>query len=118
MEAHHGEYPYQTLESYIVQACDAISGARPGARRDSVENYLKRLQELEAIASSFKGVEKSYALQAGREIRIFVTPSQVTDFEAKNIARNIALRVENELKYPGEIKVVVIRESRTIEFAR
>lgn len=118
MEAHHGEYPYVTLESYLVQAADAISGARPGARRDTVENYLKRLQELEAIANSFKGVEKSYALQAGREIRIFVTPSEVSDLEAKNIARNISIRVENELKYPGEIKVVVIRESRTIEFAR
>lgn len=118
MEAHHGEYPYVTLESYIIQACDAISGARPGARRDTVENYLKRLQELEAIANSFKGVEKSYALQAGREIRIFVTPAEVSDFEAKNLARNIATRVENELKYPGEIKVNVIRESRTIEFAR
>ncbi|MEK9185440.1 MAG: ribonuclease Y, partial [Patescibacteria group bacterium] len=118
MEAHHGEYPYVTLESYLVQAADAISGARPGARRDTAENYLKRLQELEAIANSFKGVEKSYALQAGREIRIFVTPSEVSDLEAKNTARDIAIRVENELKYPGEIKVVVIRESRTIEFAR
>jgi len=118
MEAHHGEYPYSTLESYIVQSADAISGARPGARRDSVENYLKRLGELESIATSFKGVEKAYALQAGREIRIFVTPSEVNDLEAKDIARNIAVRVENELKYPGEIRVVVIRESRTIEFAR
>lgn len=118
MEAHHGEYPYSTLESYIVQAADAISGARPGARRDSVENYLKRLGELEAIATSFTGVEKAYALQAGREIRIFVTPSEVNDIEAKDIARNIAIRIENELKYPGEIRVVVIRESRTIEFAR
>jgi ribonucrease Y len=118
MEAHHNEYPYQTLESYIVQACDAISGARPGARRDSAENYIKRLQELEAIANSFKGVEKSFAFQAGREVRIFVTPSMVTDLEARNTARDIAVRIENELKYPGEIKVVVIRESRTIEFAR
>jgi len=118
MESHHGEYPYSTLESYIVQAADAISGARPGARRDSVENYLKRLGELEAIATSFKGVEKAYALQAGREVRIFVTPSEVTDLEAKETARDIAVRIENELKYPGEIKVVVIRESRTIEFAR
>lgn len=118
MEAHHGEFPYVTLESYLVQAADAISGARPGARRDTVENYLKRLQELEAIANSFKGVEKSYALQAGREIRIFVTPGEVSDLEAKNTARDIAIRIENELKYPGEIKVVVIRESRTIEFAR
>lgn len=118
MESHHGEYPYSTLESYIVQAADAISGARPGARRDSVENYLKRLGELETIATSFNGVEKAYALQAGREIRVFVTPLQVSDLEAKNIARDVAIRIENELKYPGEIKVVVIRESRTIEFAR
>jgi len=118
MEAHHGEYPYSTLESYIVQSADAISGARPGARRDSVENYLKRLGELEAIAGSFQGVEKSYALQAGREIRIFVTPTEVSDLEAKNMARDIAVRIENELKYPGEIRIVVIRESRTIEFAR
>ena len=118
MEAHHGEYPYSTLESYIVQSADAISGARPGARRDSVENYLKRLSELEGIATSFTGVEKAYALQAGREIRIFVTPSEVTDLEAKETARQIAIRIENELKYPGEIRVVVIRESRTIEYAR
>ncbi|OHA94196.1 MAG: ribonuclease Y [Candidatus Zambryskibacteria bacterium RIFCSPHIGHO2_12_FULL_38_34] len=118
MESHHGEYPYSTLESYIVQSADAISGARPGARRDSVENYLKRLTELEAIATSFIGVEKAYALQAGRELRIFVTPSQINDLEAKDMARNIAVRIENELKYPGEIRVVVIRESRTIEFAR
>ena len=118
MEAHHGEYPYSTLESYIVQAADAISGARPGARRDSVENYLKRLGDLEAIATSLPGIEKAYALQAGRELRVFVTPSEVGDVEAKNMARDIATRIENELKYPGEIKVIVIRESRTIEFAR
>ncbi|MEK7200529.1 MAG: ribonuclease Y [Patescibacteria group bacterium] len=118
MEAHHGEYPYSSLESCIIQAADAISGARPGARRDSVENYLKRLGELEAIATSQNGVEKAYALQAGREIRIFVTPSEVNDLQAKEMARDIAVRIENELKYPGEIKVVVIRESRTIEFAR
>jgi ribonuclease Y len=118
MESHHGEHPYSTLESYIVQSADAISGARPGARRDSVENYLKRLGELEAIATSFTGVEKAYALQAGREIRIFVTPSEVNDLEAKDMARDIAVRIENELKYPGEIRVVVIRESRNIEFAR
>jgi ribonuclease Y len=118
MQAHHEEYPYETLESMIVQSADAISGGRPGARRDSVENYLKRLKDLEAVASSFKGVEKSYALQAGREIRIFVTPSEVTDLEAKKMARDIAVRIESELKYPGEIKVTMIRESRTIEFAR
>ncbi len=118
MQAHHEEYPYETIESMIVQSADAISGGRPGARRDSVENYLKRLKDLEAVALSFKGVEKSYALQAGREIRVFVTPAEVTDLEARKMARDIALRIESELKYPGEIKVAVIRESRTIEFAR
>ncbi|MFZ2522797.1 MAG: ribonuclease Y [Minisyncoccia bacterium] len=118
MQAHHEEYPYETLESIIVQSADAISGGRPGARRDSIENYLKRLKDLEAVANSFKGIEKSYALQAGREIRVFVTPSELTDLEAKNLARDIAVKIESELKYPGEIRVVVIRESRTIEFAR
>jgi len=118
MQAHHGEYPYETPESIIVQVADAISGSRPGARRDTVENYLKRLAELEAIANGFEGVEKSYALQAGREIRIFVSPAEVTDLEAKKMAREIALRIENELKYPGEIKVHIIRETRVVEFAR
>ncbi|MEX0931502.1 MAG: ribonuclease Y [Candidatus Paceibacterota bacterium] len=118
MEAHHEEYPYVTLESRIVQAADAISGSRPGARRDSVENYLKRLSDLEGIANSFEGVDKSYALQAGREIRIFIHPEKVTDLQAKEMARNIALRIEQELKYPGEIKVNIIRETRCIEFAR
>jgi ribonucrease Y len=118
MQAHHGEYPYETIESIIVQTADAISGGRPGARRDNLEHYLKRLEELEGIALSFEGVEKAYALQAGREIRVFVTPEKVTDLEAKKIAREIALRIEKELKYPGEIKVNVIRENRAIEFAR
>jgi len=118
MQAHHGEYPYETVESILVQVADAISGGRPGARRDTVENYLKRLSDLEGIATSFEGVEKAYALQAGREIRVFVTPAKITDLEAREIARNIALQIENELKYPGEIKVNVIRESRVIEFAR
>ncbi len=118
MQAHHGEYPFETTESVIVQVADAISGSRPGARRDSVENYLKRLSELEGIANSFAGVEKSFALQAGREIRVFVTPTDVSDLDAKKLARDIAVRVENELKYPGEIKINVIRESRSIEFAR
>ncbi len=118
MQAHHEEYPYETVESVIVQVADAISGARPGARRDSVENYLKRLEDLEAIAKSFPGVEKAYALQAGREIRIFVTPDKMSDLEAQKAARDIAVRIENELKYPGEIKVTVIRETRVIEFAR
>ncbi len=118
MRSHHEEYPYDTLESIIVQAADAISGGRPGARRDSVENYLKRLKDLESISNSFAGVEKSYALQAGREIRVFVTPGEVTDLEAKKMARDIAIKIESELKYPGEIKVNVIRETRVIEFAR
>ncbi|PIR57654.1 MAG: ribonuclease Y [Parcubacteria group bacterium CG10_big_fil_rev_8_21_14_0_10_38_31] len=118
MQAHHGEYPYETLESIIVQTADAISGARPGARRDTLENYLKRLGDLEAIANSFSGVEKSYAIQAGREIRIFVNPKDVTDLEAHKMARSIADRVENELKYPGEIKINVVRETKVIEYAR
>ncbi len=118
MQAHHGEYPYETVESVIVQTADSISGGRPGARRDNLEHYLKRLADLEAIATSFEGVEKAYALQAGREIRVFVTPDKVSDLEAKNLARQIAVRIEKELKYPGEIKVNVIREARTIEFAR
>jgi ribonuclease Y len=118
MQAHHEEYPYETLESMIVQTADAISGSRPGARSDSMENYLKRLGDLEAVATSFTGVEKAYALQAGREIRVFVTPTDVTDLKSREIARDIAIRIENELKYPGEIKVTVIRESRVIEFAR
>lgn len=118
MQAHHEEYPYETMESIIVQVADAISGGRPGARRDTVERYLDRLNDLEGIAKSFDGVEKAYAIQAGREIRIFVTPDKVSDIDARDMARDIALRIENELKYPGEIKVNVIRESRTIEFAR
>jgi len=118
MQAHHGEYPYETIESIIVQTADAISGSRPGARRDSVENYLKRLGDLEAIAKSFPGVEKSFALQAGREIRVFVTPVEISDLDAKKMAQDIAQRIEKELKYPGEIKVTVIRELRTIEYAR
>ena len=118
MQSHHEEYPYESLEAVIVQTADSISGGRPGARSDSIENYLKRLEELEAIANAFPGVEKSYALQAGREIRVFVTPEQVTDIEAKNLARNMAEKIEGELKYPGEIKVTVIRETRVIEYAR
>jgi ribonuclease Y len=118
MKSHHEDYPYETIESVIVQTADAISGGRPGARRDSVENYLKRLQELEALVNGFPGVEKSYALQAGREIRIFVTPEKISDAEAKIMARDIAMKIEQELKYPGEIKVTMIRETRIIEYAR
>jgi ribonuclease Y len=118
MQSHHEEYPYESVESVIVQVADSISGGRPGARRDSVENYIKRLQELEAIATSFPGVEKAYAIQAGREVRIFVKPDEISDLKAHELARDIALRVENEMHYPGEVKINVIRESRAIEFAR
>jgi len=118
MQSHHEEYPYETIESIIVQTVDAISASRPGARRDSLEHYLKRLEDLEQIATSFEGVEKAYAISAGREIRIFVTPEKINDIEAYNTAREIARRIEGELKYPGEIKVTVIRETRVIEYAR
>ncbi len=118
MEAHHEEYPYAILESRIVQAADAISGARPGARKDTVEIYLKRLEELERISNSFEGVEKSYAVQAGRELRIFVTPTQIDDLRAIKLAKDVAKKIEEEMKYPGEIKVNVIRETRAIEYAR
>ncbi len=118
MKSHHEDYPFETIEAVIVQTADAISGGRPGARRDSVENYLKRLQELEGLVNAFPGVEKSYALQAGREIRIFVTPEKVSDAEAKIMAHDIAVKIEQELKYPGEIKVTMIRETRIIEYAR
>jgi ribonuclease Y len=118
MQAHHEEYPYETVESVLVQVADAISGGRPGARRDTVDRYIKRLEDLEALAMSFQGIERVYALQAGREIRVFVSPSLVNDLEARDLARNIALRVEQELRFPGEIKIHVIRESRSIEFAR
>ena len=118
MQAHHEEYPYETVESVIVQVADSISGSRPGARVDSLENYLKRLGDLEAIANSFDGIEKTYAIAAGREVRVFVTPLTVNDMQAHDLARNIAIKIEQELKYPGEIKVTVIRESRVIEFAR
>lgn len=118
MRAHHEEYPYESFESMIVQAADAISASRPGARKDNLENYLKRLEELEDIANSFSGVEKSYAIQAGREVRVFVTPDQVDDLKAIKLAREIADKIEQELKYPGEIKVNLIRETRTIEYAK
>lgn len=118
MQSHHEEYPYETVESIIVQTVDAVSASRPGARRDSLENYLKRLEDLERIATSFPVVEKAYAISAGREIRIFVTPEKVSDMEAYTLAREIALQVESELKFPGEIRVMVIRELRAIEYAR
>ncbi|KPJ56066.1 ribonuclease [Parcubacteria bacterium DG_74_2] len=118
MKSHHGEYPVESIEAVLVQTADAISGARPGARKDTVENYLKRLGELEEIADSFTGVEKAWALQAGREIRVFVKPEEIDDLMANKLAREIAKRIEEELRYPGEIKVTVIREKRVIEYAK
>ena len=118
MKAHHEDYPAESLEATLVQAADQISGARPGARKDTLENYLKRLGELENIATSFGGVEKAYAIQAGREIRVFVKPTEIDDLSAHQLAKEIAKRIEDELSYPGEIKVNVIRESRVVEYAK
>lgn len=118
MQAHHEEYPYETPESMIVQVADAISGARPGARRDSVEQYIKRLGDLEAIANQQPGVEKSFAISAGRELRVIVKPQDISDLDSRKLARDIADRIEKEMQYPGEIKVSVIREMRVIEYAR
>jgi ribonuclease Y len=116
--AHHMDIDWPSLEAMIVQAADAISAARPGARRDILESYVKRLEKLEGIADSFKGVSKSFALQAGREIRIMVESEQITDEEAVWLSKDIARRIENELEYPGQIKVTVIRETRAVEYAK
>jgi ribonuclease Y len=118
MESHHEEYPFASPEAYIVAAADALSAARPGARRDSLENYLKRLEDLEKTALSFSGVKNAYAVSAGRELRIFVIPEKIDDFRALQLARDIAKKIESELKYPGEIKVNVIREVRAVEYAK
>ena len=118
MKAHHEEYPYESLEAVIVQTADAISGSRPGARKDTLENYIKRLEALEKIALSFPGIEKAFSLQAGREIRVFVRPQEIDDLKARKIAKEIAEKIQSELKYPGEIKVIVIRESRVVEYAK
>jgi ribonuclease Y len=118
IEAHHGEVEPRTVEAVIVMTADAISGARPGARRETLETYIKRLERLEGIAESFEGVEKCYAMQAGREVRVMVHPSKVDDLQAEVIARDIAKRIEEELQYPGQIKVTVIRELRAVEYAK
>ena len=118
IEAHHGDVEHTSLEAAIVDAADNISGARPGARKDSFEQYIKRLTELESLANSFDGVEKTYAIQAGREIRVFIEPSKIDDWGAMKLAREIARRIEQELKYPGEIKVQVIRDLKVVEYAR
>ncbi|MBQ0083829.1 MAG: ribonuclease Y [Clostridiales bacterium] len=118
IHAHHGEVEAKTVVACIVQAADAISASRPGARRDNIENYIKRLEKLEEIANSFKGVERSYAIQAGREVRIIVKPEMVSDDQMVIIAHDIATRIENELEYPGQIKVSLIRENRAIDYAK
>ncbi len=118
MRAHHEEYPYETPESIIVQVADSLSGGRPGARRDSIENYIKRLTELESIATALSGVERAFAIAAGREIRVLVNPTELNEFETHELARTIATKIEAQLRYPGEIKVHVIRETRVISYAR
>lgn len=118
IEAHHGDVEANTIEAILVQACDAISAARPGARRETLESYIKRLQKLEEIANSFDGIEKSYAIQAGREIRIIVKPDEISELEMVHTVRDIVKSIESELDYPGQVKVNVIRETRAIEYAK
>ncbi|MDR3687524.1 MAG: ribonuclease Y [Coriobacteriia bacterium] len=118
IEAHHGDVEPNTVEAVLVQAGDAISAGRPGARRETLESYIKRLEKLEAVANSHKGVEKTYAMQAGREIRVMVKPEQISDADATVLARDIAKQIEDELEYPGQIKVMVIRESRSVDYAK
>ncbi len=118
VEAHHGDVEPETLEAVLIQAADAISASRPGARRETVEAYIKRLQNLEEIADSFDGVEKSFAIQAGREVRIIVKPDKISDDKMTILARDVAKKIENEMDYPGQIKVNIIRETRTIDYAK
>ena len=118
VEAHHGDVEPKTIEAILVQAADAISASRPGARRETLETYIKRLEKLEEIADSFEGVEKSFAIQAGREVRLIVKPDKISDDEMVIMARNVAKKVEDEMEYPGQIKVNVIRETRAIEYAK
>jgi ribonuclease Y len=118
IEAHHNEVEVRTVEAVLVQAADAISGSRPGARRESIEAYVQRLEKLESLASAHIGVDKVFAMQAGREIRVMVAPEQIDDIEAQVMARDLAKQIEEELTYPGQIKVVVVRESRATETAR
>ena len=118
MKSHHEDFPFESAESMIVAAADALSASRPGARKDTLEDYLKRLTDLENVAQSFAGVEKTYAIQAGREIRVFVKPDEIDDLAALKLARGIADKIEQDLKYPGEIKVNVLRETRAVEVAR
>jgi len=116
--AHHAEVEPQTIEAVLVQAADAVSGARPGARRETLESYIKRVESLENLADSFPGVDKSYAIQAGREIRIIVKPDQIDDLGIIDLSRDIAKKVEESLQYPGQIKVTVVRETRAVDYAK
>lgn len=118
MEAHHEEYPFSSPESYIVAAADIISAARPGARRDTLEKYLKRLEEIERVVHTFDGINQAYAVSAGREVRVFVVPEKVDDFGALQLAKQIASKIKSEVQYPGEIKVTVVREVKAVEYAR
>ncbi len=118
IESHHHEVEQQSLESVLVEAADAISGARPGARRESLEHYIKRIRGLEEIARSFDGVEESYAIQAGREIRIIVRPGEIDDLASLKLSREVAHKIEETMEYPGQIKVTVIRETRAVEYAK
>ena len=118
VEAHHGDVEPQTLEAVLVQAADAISASRPGARRETLEAYIKRLENLESIADSFDGVEKSFAIQAGREVRIIVKPEKITDDQMTLLARDVSKRIEEEMDYPGQIKVNIIRETRVVDYAK
>ncbi|MBQ6835688.1 MAG: HD domain-containing protein, partial [Clostridia bacterium] len=118
IHAHHGDVEAETVEACIVQAADAISASRPGARRENLENYIKRLEKLEEIASSFDGVEKSFAFQAGREVRIIVKPESVSDDDMVLLAREMSKKIEAELSYPGQIKVHVVRETRVVDYAK
>ena len=118
IEAHHGDVEPETLIACIVQAADAISAARPGARRETVQTYTNRLKQLEDITNSYEGVDKSFAIQAGREVRIMVIPEKVSDADMVLMARNIAKQIEDELEYPGQIKVNIVRESRAIDYAK
>ena len=116
--SHHHEVEQETVEAAIAEAADAISGARPGARRESLEQYIKRVKALEDIANTYKGVNQSYALQAGREVRIFVKPEDIDDLESIRLARDIARQIEENMQYPGQIKVTVIRETRAVDYAK
>jgi ribonuclease Y len=118
IQAHHNDVEPQTIEAVLVQAADAISGARPGARRETLEAYIKRLEQLEEIANSFNGVERSFAVQAGREIRIIVKPEVVSEEATVLMAKDIAKRIETDMVYPGQIKVNVVRETRMVEYAK